>query len=152
MLELLTKDQFIDSLPDEDMRRRIRQNRPDSLQQVLQTALELESYQLASKQHAKTVREVHLEDSQAVTTNAAILEKVQQCMEALQHHTTEVAKGRGRRRATFAPGKEGDRRDPVSHNRSISCWNCGEQGHIRRECKKAQRRETNMEPVQGNGQ
>ena len=44
MLELLVKDQFIDSLTDEDMKLRIRQNRPESLQQTLEAALELESY------------------------------------------------------------------------------------------------------------
>ena len=41
MLELLAKDHFIDSLTDEDMKLRIRQNRPESLQQVLEAALEL---------------------------------------------------------------------------------------------------------------
>ena len=52
MLESLVKDQFIDLLTDEDMKLRIRQNRPESLQQALEAALELESYQLASRHRA----------------------------------------------------------------------------------------------------
>ena len=87
MLELLGKDHFIDSLPDKDMRLRIRQNRPHSLQETLKTALELESYQLASRQRAKIVRGVHaegpqqLEETQAVVSSAAIMAKLQQCVE-----------------------------------------------------------------------
>jgi len=57
MIEVLAKDQFIDSLADEDMCLRIRQNRPKTLREALETALELESYQLASKQRFRTVRE-----------------------------------------------------------------------------------------------
>jgi len=45
MLELLAKDQFVDALTDEDMRLRIRQNRPETLRGALEAALQLESYQ-----------------------------------------------------------------------------------------------------------
>ena len=61
MLELLAKDHFNDSLTDEDMKLRIRQNRPESLQQVLEAALELESYWLASRQCAIPVRSAQLD-------------------------------------------------------------------------------------------
>ena len=44
MLELLVKDQLIDLLTDEDTKLKIRQNHPESLQQALEAALELESY------------------------------------------------------------------------------------------------------------
>ena len=49
MLELLAKDQFIDSLTDEDIKLKVRQSRPETLQLALEAALELESYQLASR-------------------------------------------------------------------------------------------------------
>lgn len=49
MVEVLSKDHFIDSLPDEEVRLRIRQNKPTTLRETLALALELESYQLASK-------------------------------------------------------------------------------------------------------
>ena len=50
MLELLVKDQFIDSLTDEEMKLKIWQRCPESLQQALEAVLELESYQLESRQ------------------------------------------------------------------------------------------------------
>ena len=61
MLELLAKDQFIDSLTDEDTKLKIRQSRPDSLQQALEAALELESYQLATRQRTSIVRAAQLD-------------------------------------------------------------------------------------------
>ena len=67
MVEVLAKDQFVDTLPDEDMRLRIRHNKPATLRDALiGTALELESYQLASKQKARFVREVQLEEKHPV--------------------------------------------------------------------------------------
>ena len=62
MVEVLAKDQFVDALPDEDMRLRIRRNKPATLRDALGIALELESYQLASKQKARFVREAQLEE------------------------------------------------------------------------------------------
>ena len=61
---VLAKDQFLDALPDEDTRLRIRQSRPTNLRQALETAMELESYAIASKK-AKQVREVCLEKAVA---------------------------------------------------------------------------------------
>ena len=49
MVEVLTKHPFVDSLPEEDMRFAQRQNRPATLRAALETALELESYQSASR-------------------------------------------------------------------------------------------------------
>ena len=49
MIETLAKDQFIDALHDEDMRLKLRQSRPETLRRAVETALELESCQLASR-------------------------------------------------------------------------------------------------------
>ena len=93
MLEVLAKDQFIDSLAEEDIKLRLRQSRPESLRQALETALELESYQLASRQRSRAVREVqlepdhdngtspqHREKATSTTVNTEVLEKLQQCI------------------------------------------------------------------------
>ena len=54
----LSQDQFIDALPDDDMRLRIKQERPKTLQRALELSLELESFQLASKHpYYRTSRE-----------------------------------------------------------------------------------------------
>ena len=55
MVEVLAKDQFVDALPDEDMRLHIRQNKPTTLRDALSLGLELESYQIASRQRTKLV-------------------------------------------------------------------------------------------------
>ena len=56
----IARDQFIDSLPEEDMRLRIRQIWPANLWQALEAALELESY-IAASRRSRPVREVLLE-------------------------------------------------------------------------------------------
>ena len=62
---VLAKDKFVDTLPEEDMRLHIRQNKPttlrDALRDALRLAVELESYELASRQRPKLVRGAHLE-------------------------------------------------------------------------------------------
>jgi len=58
---VLAKDQFVDALPDKDMRLRIRQNKPVMLRDALRLALELETYQLASRQRPKLVRATQME-------------------------------------------------------------------------------------------
>ena len=62
MLELLANDQFIDALADGDMRLRRRQSHQKSLHEALQTALELEAFQLANQQQEKPVRGVVIEE------------------------------------------------------------------------------------------
>jgi len=45
------------------MRLRIQQNQPKTLREALETALELESYQLSSKQRFRTVHKVSMKES-----------------------------------------------------------------------------------------
>ena len=66
MVEVLAKDQFIDALPQEDMRLRLRQMRPSSLREALKHALELESFMLAGQQSSRPVRGTRM-DPQAPT-------------------------------------------------------------------------------------
>ena len=98
MLELLTKDQFVDAVPDEDMRLRIRQSRPKSVREALKVALELESYQLASRQRQKTVRTVRTElpEMHSGTTAPSDgtppwLEELSRCIKQLTSFKSEVA-------------------------------------------------------------
>ena len=83
------KSQFLDALQDEDIRLRVRQNRPASLREALEQALELESYQLASRQRSRAVREVGLEQEAIREQEHSVnktgldsnsLEKLQQCL------------------------------------------------------------------------
>ena len=51
--DILARDNFIDALYEEDLRLRVRQARPPSLQVTLETALELESFQLARRHRTR---------------------------------------------------------------------------------------------------
>ena len=75
MLDLLVKDQFVDSLPDEDMRLRIMQNRPSSLREALKVAVELDSFQQASRQRSRVVQGVKMEESPQQTLGFSETEK-----------------------------------------------------------------------------
>ena len=55
-LDTIAKDNFIDALQDDDMGLKIRQARPKSLQAALENALELEYFQLASRQRNRMAR------------------------------------------------------------------------------------------------
>ena len=63
MLKLLGIDHFIDTLHKEEMRLKVRQSHPKTLRETVQTALELESFHLASRQRPRSVRGVKIDHS-----------------------------------------------------------------------------------------
>ena len=135
MVEVLAKDQFVDALPDEDMRLHIRQNKPATLRDALGTALELESYQLASKQKARFVREAQLEEKHPVQcrmTNQGAKEQTGDVLQQLVDALRQVTKGPSRPRQFPPPRKERNQSD----RSNLVCWECKERGHRRRECPK----------------
>lgn len=136
MVEVLAKDQFIDALPDEDFRLRIRQSKPETLQQALEQALELESIYQANKQRSKFVREVQLESASTPQINRAgleegALETLQCILEAVQQCTNRPG---GKTKLTSQRGG-GSR---ATGRRSLVCWKCKKEGHIQRFCSEKQ--------------
>ena len=127
MVEVLSKDQFVDALPEEDMRLRIRQNKPATLRDALAVALELESYRLASRQKARYVREAQVEgplmQRQMVEAKAkdSAADVLQQLVDALNRCAKEPGK------LPTAGRKARNRTDGVA----IVCWECRERGHRR---------------------
>ena len=77
MLDLLAKDQFIDSLPDEDMRLRIKQSPPSSLREAFRVAVELDSFHQASRQWSRAVRGVKMKKSPQQTPGISETDKNQ---------------------------------------------------------------------------
>ena len=110
VIETLAKDQFIDVLHDEDMQLKLRENQPGSLCQALDTALGLESYQLASRQ-TKPVREALLEkrnsaDGKKEYSNPLSVELLQQLVDALQAcKSSSSQKLQGEQNTTRKPGE-----------------------------------------------
>ena len=128
MIATLSKDQFIDALRDDDVKLKIRQLRPQTLQRALEIALEMESYSLAArKQRGQTSREVRLETvpkqraAASTATNVGqgkTLLKLQECLQALQ------------KEQQAAPSNKGQE----ERGAKITCWNCRKKGHYRRDC------------------
>ena len=132
MLELLAKDQFIDALADGDMRLRMRQSRPKSLREALQTALELEAFQLASQQRAKPVRSVLVEDREEKTAVNSVkqvsCDDIKQCLQECLEDCFHGKESQGRQRRS-AGGPQTKRR-VIKGN----CWSCGKPGHMQQDC------------------
>ena len=148
MLDLLAKDQFIDSLPDEDMRLRIRQSRPSSLREALRVAVELDSFQQASRQRSRPVRGVKMEESPQQTPGISEADKkqsdrpqwVDDLLKAIQGCLEQRG---GANPQSRAPGTTGKRRSTV-------CWKCHQSGHIRQDCKQGDREPANPAAIPSN--
>ena len=140
--DVLARDQFMDALPDEDTRLRIKQERPPTLRRALETALELESFSIAARQRNRVARGTELLGSQTAPAtlvdrrpqravgNCSQLEEgslqVTKILERLERSMKQCLDG------VLAAAKERQRpsKDP-------GCWNCGDLNHIRRNCPKA---------------
>ena len=125
MIEVLSKDQFIDALIDEDLRLRLRQNKPGTLNLALEQALELESIQLANKQRTKVVREIQLESPPVNRAgfDEEALQKLQSILDAVQQTPADRAPVG---KQTPSNGARGSGK--------IYCWYCKQEGHIQRQC------------------
>ena len=134
MLEVLAKDQFIDALPGDDARLRIRQMRPPTMRTALEYALELESFELARKLSERPVRGTKVETSATWTkqkTESGSVpqgeELLQACLQLLQQ--CKVTEGDTRDR-----DRVGGRHNAKRRSQDSICWKCRQKGHLRRNC------------------
>ncbi len=145
MLELLARDQFINALPEEEMRLRTRQSRSGSLREALKVALELESYQLASCQRQRVVRATRTMSPGTDAEPPAISDSrppwVDEQLCCIRQTQPEVTNAKAHARTRRRPAG-GDKKD-------ATCWRCGEPGHLRRNFKAPV--SSNPAEPQGNG-
>ena len=137
MIDVLSKDQFIDAIVVEDIRLRIRQNKPGSLREALEYALELESYHLANNQRIRVTREAQLEQNDLPAVNKAGLSQGSDVLECLQKCVVDAVQqcsnyGRNSRTTPAGQGR--------GRGRGLVCWICGEWGHPERLCRQERRR------------
>ena len=132
MMEVLGIDHFIDALQEEEMRSKVRQRCPKTLREAVQTSLELESFQLASRQRSRTVRGVKIDSSsksEADTTAAHFQKQVLGCLrEGLQEVLSQYSTVRGEREKQ-APRYQ-------QRRKQLICWSCDQPGHVRKNCPK----------------
>ena len=116
MVEVLAKDQFMDSLPEEDMCLHIRQNRPATLRAAMETALELESFQLASNKAEVQLEEHPVQQQESAKPKESVnTDVLQQLVEALKHYSQKC---RGPTPRTFKRGTT------PGGKSTVVCWKC----------------------------
>ena len=118
--DTLARDHFIDALPDSEFRWKIHQTRPKSLREALTTATELEAFLAADKQRAHTARVLSAPESSA-PPRKSVEDELREIKEMLRALTSS---GKTSQTTTSREGKE----------RMTKCWNCGQGGHLKREC------------------
>ncbi len=136
---ILARDQFVDALPDEDTRLRIKQEKPRSLRKGLESALELESFQIAARQRLKVSREAELLGSTRPSVQSKNNKEsfINLKRESWIMEMTKILERLEKSMKLFLDGVlaavKVQRRSPKSWNCG-GCWNCGDLNHIRRNC------------------
>ena len=147
---------FIDALSDKDDRLHLRREKPGTLDQALSLARELESLRLLDSNNSfrragSKVRALETERTQLQMQVDGLqlrIDHQQQQLEAQENIINQlneflVSQPRGTP-ASRNRGPQGN------HKRGWECWNCGESGHMRKECPKLKGRPASNQPS-GNG-
>lgn len=121
LLETLTKDHFMDAIVDPDMRWKIFQSRPGTLDEAARTALEFEVFQKAEAQRS---------GKKFVRMAASQEQKIQTEDKELQQLKREVSK----LTATLENIKKAGGKRVSGTKKKGNCFNCGEEGHFKYEC------------------
>lgn len=136
MIETLSKEHFIDALTDSDMRLRIQQSRPYTLNDAVREAIELDAFAKAEKQriqygHTKPVRTTITEQCSQTKTDD-ILAKLLEKIEILMARQPDLDKQD--RQIQPSSTMERRRKTPQVPLDQVTCYGCGEKGHYKSSC------------------
>ena len=166
--ETLSLEAFIEALNDGEIRLRLKQGKPTSLDEAVRMAIELEAFQQSenerlsgkSQKFARVAQLDHKQENQQLIEKIADLEKQ---LKALAGQLNEKSVSQSSSSDFRFNKQEGKKKVQNWKLEEIDCWNCGEMGHFRNQCpqkKKPRSKEfhsgedkaTESEKAQGNPQ
>lgn len=146
VLETLANDSFIDDLTYSEMRIRIKQSRPQKLNEAICLAVELKAYNRAERQIQISkghLRVSNTEQTTPVTTSEATETSMEAWMKSMDANmnalTNEIKQVKTRESAR-------KRYDRKSGDRQGCCHGCNKEGHIKRNCPNVKKRPCENEP------
>ena len=149
---------FIDALSEKDDRLYLRREKPSTLDEALSHARELESLRLLDSNNSfrrvgSKVRAMETERTQLQMQVDGLKSKIdhqQQQLEAQESIITQFNDFVSRQMQSPSNQTSGNQRSQGTQRRGWECWNCGERGHLRKECPKVRGRSESNQPS-GNG-
>ena len=151
--EVLAKDHFVDAIADTDIRWKVLQTRPNTVQEALATATEVEAFQISERQRLRPGRltanivGAQVADKHRDTLDSSIskiLSEIKKDREDQRRLMEDLIKKIERPARNVQSGIEHDSSWGPRNVGGGNCWNCGEPGHFSRNC-------PNLRYNQGNG-
>lgn len=146
--ETLAKEHFIDALLSSDMRLRIKQARPKSLNDAIQHAVELEAFNRAERRnlvvedHSRVVTE---ETEQPRRSLEADVKKLQETVEELGRSFNNW-KRQGQHRGANRYSTSGPSGLSYFGQQKRKCFQCGKEDHLKRQCPSLRQTEARKNP------
>ena len=149
--ETLAKEQFIDALVSSDMRLRIKQARPTSLNMAVRHAVELEAFNKAERKHLEgqgfmrstnqqEQKDTDRQDELKVLKNTMF--KMQKTLESLTGRRNTNDKNQSAQ-AFKQSNKQNDTSQDQQRTRyKRKCWTCGSEEHFRRDCPQTEKKDS----------
>lgn len=141
----LACEQFLDGLSDVELQIAVRQSRPGKLQEAVTSAVEIEAIRKSAEASATvssgfTTRQVHAGKSHTrsevpnkeAQSSEQLLEAILQRIQQLEASVSSAKQEN--------PGRQQRSWGNVARVGSEGCWQCGQKGHIRRNCPQRQTR------------
>ena len=154
--ETLAKEQFIDALVSSDMRLRIKQARPTSLNMAVRHAVELEAFNKAERKHIEgqgynrtTNQQEQERQDQSVYELQSLKNAVfnmQKSLRSIIDERNSSNKQHGNQSSFESQNRNRQNRQKeqqTSYKRK--CWTCGSEKHLRRTCPERQEKKINQE-------